>query len=167
MTANLQLPSDPTAARYLAGYEALKADLPGASHEWVATLRGQGAEILSQTGLPTRREETWKYTDLRSLYNAKFSSLKSNLDTVPEIISLMIEDAHVVVFIDGYYAPELSRVNNLPCGVEIASLADCLNHGALEKLGCLSRVADMRQPGFVAVNTILMQDGAVCRVKTA
>lgn len=164
MTADLQTLSEPTVARYEARYAELRDTLPGAGHGWVSDLRDAALAAFTQNGLPTRRIETWKYTDLRSLLQAEFSpSSRADL-AATAIASHVMDGAHVAVFIDGRFASDLSHLGELPEGVRIASLHEALMTGDKELCAGLGEVADQNQPGFAALNTALMQDGVLCRV---
>ena len=164
MTAIVQTLADPVVARYQAQITALRGELPGADHSWVADLRDRAALAFANHGLPTRRVETWKYTDLRSLHQADFSPAPWSDVPASAIVSQRLEEAHVAVFIDGVFAPKLSQLDGLPEGLKLASLAEVLAAG---DFGCghdLGEAADLDQPGFAALNTALMHDGAICRV---
>ncbi|MBT5455530.1 MAG: Fe-S cluster assembly protein SufD [Rhodospirillaceae bacterium] len=164
MASVVQTLTNPAVARYTARYTEMRDRLPGAAHGWVTDLREAALSKFTRDGLPTRRVETWKYTDLRSLQQAEFSPA-SQIEVAPSGIALqLIEGAFVAVFIDGRFAPELSRLSDLPAGLQITSLADALAAGDQALCTGLGTIADPDQPGFVALNAALMQDGAVCRV---
>ena len=47
-------------------FAAAEQGLPGAGNPWVADLRAKAIDAYAALGLPHRRVEAWKYTDLRS-----------------------------------------------------------------------------------------------------
>ena len=47
-------------------FNAAEQALPGAGNPWVADLRAKAIDAYGTLGLPHRRVEAWKYTDLRS-----------------------------------------------------------------------------------------------------
>ncbi len=51
---------------YLDHFVAAEKALPGARDNWVADLRRKAIEAYGRLGLPHRRIEAWKYTDLRA-----------------------------------------------------------------------------------------------------
>ncbi len=164
MTAIVQTLADPVVAQYQDQIAALREDLPGADHSWVADLRDRAALAFADQGLPTRRVETWKYTDLRSLHRADFSPAPSSDIAASAILPHRLEEAYAAVFVDGVFAAKLSRLDGLPEGLKFASLAEMLAAGDNELGHELGASADLNQPGFAALNTALMQDGAICRV---
>ncbi len=59
--------ADTAAAGFLARYDGLTRRLPGDPKR-----RQEAADILRRLGLPTRREEAWKYTSLVALGDEAF-----------------------------------------------------------------------------------------------
>ena len=45
-------------------FNAAEQGLPGAGNPWVADLRAKAIDAYAALGLPHRRVEAWKYTDL-------------------------------------------------------------------------------------------------------
>lgn len=164
MTAALQTLTDPVVEQYQAQIAEERDGLPGAEHSWVTDLRDRAAETFGQQGLPTRRVESWKYTDLRSLHQAEFSPAAFADLPASVIAPLCVERAAVAVFVDGRFAPGLSDLDGLAEGVTVVSLADALAAGALDLRDTLGSAADVAVPGFAALNTALMRDGGVCHV---
>jgi len=124
--------------------------------------------LFAREGLPHRRVEDWKYTDLRALMrDAK------PLATPPDAAAkarakgagALLGDVETrrLVFVDGAFVPELSDLKNLENGLAIRPLAAALsdNDPALTlHLGKLAPASDVA----VALNTALMGDGAVIRI---
>jgi Fe-S cluster assembly protein SufD len=156
---------DPVVARYEARFAESRGRLPGARHGWVEELRGSGEARFVRDGLPDRHVESWKYTDLRPLLRNAFAPSAGSAEATAESLApFMVDGAHVAVFVNGAFAPDLSRLDALPDGVRVGSLAAALDFGDEELRGALGQVVDCSRPGFAALNTALMQDGAVCRV---
>jgi Fe-S cluster assembly protein SufD len=164
VTAIVQTLSDPVVAKYQAQIAALRDELPGASHRWVTDLRDQAATSFAEQGLPTRRVESWKYTDLRGLHRAEFGPRTSTDVPASAIAAHRIEGAAIAVFIDGVFESALSDTDGLPAGLRFAALGEALKNGDQSAAGDLGNTVDLNKPGFAALNTALMQDGCLCRV---
>jgi Fe-S cluster assembly protein SufD len=146
-----------------AEWQEAKARLPGA-----APLREAAFEQFARAGLPHRRVEEWKYTDLRALMrDAK--PLASPPDAAAKARARRAGGAigdgefRRLVFVDGAFAPELSDLAALDPGLTIVSLADALAKGdalAAARLGNVIQTDD----AAVALNTAFMGDGVVIRV---
>ncbi len=67
-----------------------------------------------------------------------------------------------LVFVNGHFAPSLSRTGKLPRGATVSTFAQAGDSEVLERH--LSRVADISANPFVALNTSMMRDGAVVHV---
>ncbi|WP_144182650.1 Fe-S cluster assembly protein SufD [Elioraea rosea] len=126
--------------------------------EWLATLRDRAAEAFARLGFPTRRNEAWHYTDLRSLAELRFAAPeRGGAARLPDGVA--DAGAPRLVFVDGAFRPDLSDLDSLPDGVRVESLSSLLAMGGGE--GRLGALADAESGTFVALNTMLADDGAV------
>jgi len=140
--------------RYLAGH-----DIP-----WLTTARESAFQRFAAHGLPTRREEEWKYTDV-SMIGKRTSLAPDNIPPDPSsearlfAWALAQENAHLMVFVNGHYSSELSALGELPPGVRLESLADLLDGPA----DLPEMLFDQQHENtiFAALNNALATDGAV------
>lgn len=147
----------PTGAEgFLARFEGLKDHLPGARRPWVNTLRAEAADHFAARGLPTRKVEAWKYTDLSPVAAASFSEALTSVEGGAEPPAALT--AARAVFVDGRFRPDLSALDGLGYGVR--SLAQHLDEVE-------SRLGALAKPGsepFAALNTMLFEDGLLLDV---
>jgi Fe-S cluster assembly protein SufD len=147
-------------------FAAVKRALPGAGT--VGALREDAFRRFETEGLPHRRVEEWKYTDLRALMReakplaavpdaAAKARAKDVLAMLPAI------EARRVVFVDGALTPELSDLAGLEAGLTIRSMAQALAAGDRDLLAHLGRIVPTDDVA-VALNTAFMGDGAVIHV---
>ncbi len=148
-------------------YSAEKARLPG--DRKVVALRDAAAARFDALGLPHRRVEEWKYTDLRALIReakpiagAPNAAGKARAKDAGKVIGDM--DARRVVFVDGTFVPELSDLANLSPGLTIRSMAQALAEGDALVADRLGKVMPADGEGVIALNTALRRDGAVIHV---
>ena len=140
MTAPIQ----PGTEGFLARYAGLRDRLPGDP-----AIRAAAAEAFRRTGLPTRRDEAWKYTDLRPMAVAAFHEPLTLLADCTSLLSRAPAiDGPRLVFVDGRYREDLSTP---------PSVAHFATFGSRAEFGPLAR-AD-HEP-LVALNTMLTEDGA-------
>jgi Fe-S cluster assembly protein SufD len=140
--------------------------LPGG--DAVAALRKSAFDVFAKEGLPHRRVEEWKYTDLRALMReAKplASPPGAAAKAAAKGAGALLGDieARRLVFVDGAFVAELSEIADLEPGLSVRSLADALSDGdptLAAHLGKLAPASDVA----VALNTALMGDGAVVRI---
>jgi Fe-S cluster assembly protein SufD len=148
-------------------FDQARARLPGSGA--VAARRQAAFDLFARQGLPHRRVEEWKYTDLRALMR-EAKPLASPPDAAAKArggaaAGAVIGDveARRLVFVDGAFVPDLSDLHELERGLAIGSLAGALGEGDAEvaaRLGKLAAADDVA----VALNTAFMGDGAVIRI---
>lgn len=144
-----------------AEYQARRDGLPG-GREALAR-RDAAYAAFAAMGLPHRRVEAWKYTDLRALLRA-FPPLAG---PAPEAKAAEIArtdllgdlDRARIVVANGVYQPGLSDLAGTE-GVTVRSVAEVLAI-APERIGSL--VSDT-EDAMVALNTALMQGGVVVTI---
>jgi Fe-S cluster assembly protein SufD len=148
-----------------AAYEAARGTLPGKGA--VSALRADAFQQFESQGLPHRRVEEWKYTDLRALMREAYplaappdAAAKARAKGAGNIFSGV--DCRRLVFVDGAFVPELSDLKPEP-GLTIASMAEALAKGdalVARHVGKTFETDDVA----VALNTALMGDGIVITV---
>lgn len=149
-----------------ASFAAAKHTLPG--ERAVATLREAAFRRFEAAGLPHRRVEEWKYTDLRALMRdakplagAPDAAAKMRAKSAGAMLASI--EARRLVFVDGIFVTELSDFADLEKGLSIRSVAAGFadNDPALaERLGKVVPNEDIA----VALNTAFMRDGALIRI---
>jgi Fe-S cluster assembly protein SufD len=66
-----------------------------------------------------------------------------------------------LVFVNGHYVPQLSRLGKLPRGARVCTLAEALESDESPLERHLSRFADVEANPFVALNTAFIRDGVL------
>ena len=158
----------PIATDYADLYAARRDGLPGRGLDWLSELRDSGMNQFRRRGLPTPRIESWKYTNLRALQKVAFDTPTAppgpvDIGAVP---SLLPRDgaAHRLVFVEGRFSAEHSRIGELPAGVSLEPLAQAIRRDPGGLQGYLGRIAHPVGQPMLALNTALMEDGLVLRV---
>lgn len=130
--------------------------LPGGAE--VASHRRAAIAAFGELGLPHRRIEEWKYTDLRAaLKEPAVPSVDATVKlTVADLIvalgPFMELDANRIVFVNGHYRAPLSNL----AGAEAISLTPL--SAAIEQL------APLTSDAVTALNTAFVTDGAVIEI---
>ena len=140
--------------------------LPG--DEAIVARREAAFDLFAKQGLPHRRIEEWKYTDLRALMrDAKplaappDAAAKARAKEAGRLLGDV--EARRLVFVDGAFVAELSDLDNLEAGLTIASLAQALSDGDGALTAHLGKLAPANDIA-VALNTAFMGDGALIRI---
>ncbi len=125
-------------------------------------LRRRACERFAALGFPSQRQEEWRYVDLAPLVRTVFRRADG---TAPpphesEIALHRIPGAIELVFVDGRFAPQLSRLEGLPAEVTACGLAEALARQPERLEPHLARYAAFDRHPFVALNTAFLEDGA-------
>src|SRR5258705_5702882 len=139
--------------------------LPGAGK--IAEARRQAFEAYGRAGLPHRRIEEWKYTDLRVLMREVLPPAPepdaAALKRASATLKLhAIEGARRLVLVDGVFAPKLSQTARPEKGLGIRTLREVLEAGDSALQAQL--LAPDNSDAMVALNSAMMTDGVVIDV---
>ena len=147
-----------------AQWQEAKGRLPG-----LPALRQAAFRRFDALGLPHRRLEEWKYTDLRALLRdvkplagLPDAAAKGRAKDAGQWVADI--DARRIVFIDGVFVAELSDTGNLEPGLTIRSMAQALAASDPLVTDHLDKVVPIDNDGVIALNTALMGDGALIHV---
>jgi Fe-S cluster assembly protein SufD len=157
----------PAEQRYLDLYASVAEQLPGARHANVGKKREAALELFASYGLPHRRVEEWKYTDLRALM-PEVHPLAGMADGAPAGVNVEAEigpalanlDACRAVFVDGAFRPELSNAANA-AGVTFQLLRSALDQGSC---AAFAFQAEAGRDEIAALSAAFATDGALVSV---
>ena len=153
----------------------LKKEKPS---DWVAQLREEGLTRFRELGIPTVKDEEWKYTNVSALAGHRYAlAAKSALSPAQrkDILARYCGKADVnIVFVNGALDKELSNFGKIPpplggeslpaAGVEISMLRDALLKDAAALKEIWAHYDPQKDPAFVALNKALTQEGIYIHV---
>jgi Fe-S cluster assembly protein SufD len=130
-------------------------------------IRDQAMQRFLKLGLPTLRDETWRYTDLRSLAAQSFEA--AACETLGEIdpkasLSLVDAERHAATLVMINGCPPANASDTVINGIEISSIK------ALSKLDpnfwsrFFPAASDADQRRWVLLNTALFDDGLYLKI---
>lgn len=151
-------------------YERSADALPGDAS--IAALRQSAIRTFSGLGLPHRRVEAWKYTDLRAAIGDVPPLLAESDAPVGEAEieaafgkAFAQLPAYRLVFVAGALRPDLSDIEGLrAAGVELGSLAQLLESPPDWLTASLSDAAASGDDVVIALNTAMMTGGVALRL---
>jgi len=136
----------------------------GRGPTWLTQARHESAEWAIKRGFPTLKDEDWKYTRLGPLLDVPFERAAAGADhriSPATVDALTIDAASTrLVFVNGFFAPELSSITELPEGVTVTNLASVLAEGGAALEPFLAQPFSESDHAFTALNTCLFEDGA-------
>ena len=143
----------------------------GATSNLISSKRKHALASFYRLGFPNKKNEEYKYTDIDAIIKKNFSkaittaiSTASSI-TEAEIESLLIDNNSIIaVIVNGVFSEKLSKINKLPKGFFIGSLAEaCVSKKEIiEKHFATS--TDEQADGLVALNTALASDGVFIHI---
>ena len=157
---------------YLDLFEAAEKALPGARGPFVSKLRAKGIETYGRLGLPHRRIEAWKYTDLRARLTDVNPLVKADGVAIgdAELAGALGRDmaalsAYRLVVVEGDLRADLSDIAGLKAkGVDVMALGQALEKPPSWLKAALSQVNPREDDAVLALNTALMTGGAALRI---
>jgi len=129
----------------------------------INALRPKAFEDFKRLGIPTRKDENYKYTDLMNYLQGDYS-----YEIAPSKFSVKLEDlfrcdipnlnTHLILVLNGFYY-EHETVEPLPKGVIVSSLAEAsIKYPELVNRH-YAQYANTADDSLAALNTLFAQDG--------
>jgi Fe-S cluster assembly protein SufD len=165
MSAVVDFPVKPEARPYL---EAFGRDRHQGDPDWLAGYRNRSLARFAEQGFPSRRSEAWRYLDLRSLEQRPMLPAGRETAAVTSAVRAQLaeiglaEPAYRLVLVNGSFAPELSRLDQLPSGVWLGPMAAAITERSeLVRTGLETQSPDR---SFASLNAAFFADGFVLDV---
>jgi len=135
---------------------------------WLDVRRKAARASFADAGFPHRRVEAWRYTALARLL------VKTDWPpAAPHEGAVLVPEgrnnpfgaiaSHKLVFVNGFFRPDLSELDDLPAGVEILPLEAALESGTKFETAFDANGPEAVAP-IAALNTACAKDGAVIRL---
>jgi Fe-S cluster assembly protein SufD len=153
-------------------FSAAEQGLPGAGNPWVADLRAKAIDAYAVLGLPHRRVEAWKYTDLRSkLTEAQPLARATGVAVAEEEIArafgpgIAALDAYRLVVVEGELRADLSDLSGLKAaGADVVSITEALQKPPRWLKDSLGKINPQERDPVLALNLALMSGGVGLRL---
>lgn len=129
----------------------------------LAPTRAAAREAAVRHGLPTTRQERWKYTALRALAARRFEAPAGRPAVDPKVVADI--PAPRLVIANGRYAPALSDLHGLPEGLRVRLLSEVLREAPGEAAAWLASDASRADAAFQQWNGALADEGFVLEVE--
>jgi Fe-S cluster assembly protein SufD len=151
-------PVKPEASPYLELRRSVAAAGEPAS---LREFRDRAAARFGEIGFPTRRDEAWRFNDLRPLTGETFGLADPEIVTGASQLYALGGETIRVVLVNGSISPELSRIGALPPGVWLGSVREALATRPELVEGHLDQGEGEGRLPFAALNAALFADGFV------
>jgi len=140
-----------------------------AQPKWLMNIRKSGLARFSENGFPTLRDEDWKYTNIKAIAELPFkpvTELPASLPTAADLEKFHFLKASqtLLVFVDGQFAPTLSKLPPAQKGVLITTIKEALTKMPELIEQKLSKLSTVDANGFTGLNTAYFEDGVFIHV---
>ena len=135
---------------------------------WLKDTRDKALASFGESGFPTQEDESWKHTSLDEFYKVSFNLTQEGhvRDAVQAELQSQGFDttqAHLMVFVNGYFKPEHSQVGDLPRGAKVRSLIESLADGPLKRY--FQHFLPFENRPFVSLNYAFFTDGVFLHLR--
>ena len=120
-------------------------------------LQSQAWQDFEHRGLPTRKMESWHYTDVRPWFSGSVNSVVSSVSQTPALPT----GAFQIWFRDGAVDPSKTR---LPTQVELLNIKDSAREPFALQLKSEADRAAIEHGGLTDLHLALLEDGIILRV---
>ena len=133
--------------------------------QWMTALRQAGIADFAEQGFPTLQDEDWRFTNVSPIARLPFQLARQTVVNGAETLALEKSvfaalTGHRLVFVNGFFSARLSRIQPVPGGVRIESLASAMVKDSALIERHLGKYAHAAGNSFAALNQALFTDGA-------
>ena len=150
--------------KYLGLYKDNISKISGVSSPFINSFRAPAVEKFRELGIPTKKNEAYKYTNLSVFFDHDYESyympLPADFVKAEEFRCDVTDlDAHGIVLLNGFYPTINEKLRQLPSGVWIGSLnAAAMKFPELVKKH-YGKYAKSDTDGLIDLNTAMASDG--------
>ncbi|UTW04927.1 Fe-S cluster assembly protein SufD [Amphritea atlantica] len=134
---------------------------------WLNAFREQAQQAFAAQELPTLQQETWKYTNIRTLSETAFSDApppagdeQAEAKNARQTQALSLP-GHRLTFIAGHFQPQLSQLGDLSGGARLMSLKQALEQEQTLIEAHLGGAVEYSGQPFAALNSARFEDGVL------
>ena len=134
------------------------------AHPWLERLRKSAMQQFEASGFPSTSEEEWRFTNLAPIARIPFRLAAPH--HAPIAHRFAMPHAIELVFVNGHFSPQLSRLNKLPRNARIQPISAALqdNGNVLEPQLARHASIESKSNPFIALNTGFIREGAYLHV---
>lgn len=150
--------------KYLGLYKENIDKISGLSSPFFNTFRSAAFDRFSQLGIPSKKNEAYKYTNLNTFfdhnYENYFMPVKADFLKAEKFRCEITDlDAHGVVLLNGFYPTLKEKLLQLPSGIWIGSLNEAALRFPAVFEKHFGKYAKSESDGLIDLNTAMASDG--------
>lgn len=150
--------------RYLKLYKDNIEKISSISSPYINSFRAAAFEKFRELGIPTKKNEAYKYTNLNTFfdhdYKSYFMPVESDFVKAEEFRCDVADlDTHGIVLLNGFYPTINEKIRQLPSGVWVGSLNEAATKFADKIEKHYGKYAKNETDGLIHLNTAMASDG--------
>ncbi len=147
---------------YISEFKKTEASMNGEASSSFHQVRKNAISRFEELGFPTIKNEDWKYTNVKQLFDFDFTGGNAAGVTKKDVDALHIKglNENIIVLVNGVYSEKLSFVKKQNGGIIIENLNSVLKNNPELVLDHIGRYATIDN-GFTALNTAFAKEGTV------
>ena len=147
---------------FVSQFAKFEKSLNGDKSSQFHKLRKSAIDEFNRLPIPTQKDEEWKYTNIAPLLKHNFTAGEKIAVDDNRINKFLFDELEhsLMVFVNGLYAPELSRLEDIPNKVQVSSLADEIKNSNPVIAKHFGKYAAQENQLFTALSTAFTKDGA-------
>jgi Fe-S cluster assembly protein SufD len=152
---------------YLADFDLFASNGAADALPWIQQLRRDAIGRFEHTPFPTIRDEEWRFTNVAPIIKTQFRTSRATPSvTEADIEPFLFGDAgwSRLIFVNGRYNADLSKVSAALDGVRIGNLAEVTESDSELVREHLDRLATKYANAFSALNSAFIRDGLFIHV---
>jgi len=158
-----------TTESFLTAFDRLERERAPADPAWLRAARRAAIARVAERGLPSARDEDWKYTAIAPIEATRFDltgEAPVARSTAGALDPFLFGDAsrHRLVFVQGRYSASLSAADGRSDGSRVGSLADALSADGKSLSPELLNGDAETGDAWPALNLAFWQDGALVEI---
>lgn len=135
----------------------------------LSNIRKEGFKTFNKTGIPTLRNEEWRFTSIGNLFKKEYSLSSDNLGINSSDIDAIrlpgYENANELVFLNGKFVPQLSTIRSSETGCTVLPLLEAAKGKFRDIVNeHLGKSSLFIKDGIHALNTSFIYDGIFIHV---
>ena len=150
--------------RYLDIYKENIKRISENSSPYINSFREPAIEEFRRLGIPTRKNESYRYTNLDAFFNHQYGSYfmpgASDFEKAEEFrCDVTNLDTHGIVLLNGFYPTIKDKLRQLPGGIWIGSLNEAAEKFSDQIHRHYNKYVNGNSDGLVSLNTAMASDG--------
>lgn len=147
------------------GLDEYQAKILESSPVWLRQLRQRSVAQFMQLGIPTIKDEEYKYTALTELTSKKHHLPSTHKLADDAAVRAYIDEADItIVLVNGAINKDMSMLTALPKGIMVMPFMEAAAHFPQEMESTISKLTANDTRSLLALNHALFQDGVFIKI---